>query len=106
MQLRPRDTQWLARSRSENARCRAALTESLRALGLAVDTSFANFVLARFATPEAANAAEAHLRARGILVRKVAGYGFPEALRITVGTDADCARVTQALTESKGLHAW
>jgi len=32
----------------------------------------------------------------------VAGYGFPEALRITIGDDAACKRVVAAITEFKG----
>ena len=97
-----RDHGWRDRCQTENARNRAAFTEALRGLGLAVDTSHANFVLARFADENAANAAETHLRGAGILVRKVAGYGFPEGLRITVGTEADCARVIAALKDWMG----
>lgn len=88
-----RDTGWTAACRDENLRLRAQLTAGLRGLGLGVDDSFANFVLARFASPEQALACDAALRAEGILVRRVAGYGLPEALRITVGLEADCARV-------------
>ena len=33
------------------------------------------------------------LRAEGIVVRRVAGYGLPECLRITVGDEASCRRV-------------
>ena len=66
-------------------------------LGLGCDESFTNFVLARFDDEAEALAAEAALRADGILVRLVKGYGFPEALRITVGTEADCRRVVDVL---------
>lgn len=91
------DRDFAARCIADNARLRDRLTEGLRALGLAVDPSQANFVLARFADAERAAAADAHLRAQGILVRRVAGYGLPEALRITIGTDAGVARVLAAL---------
>lgn len=82
---------------AENARLRAWLTGALREAGIACDESHANFVLARFPSPEEADAAEARLREDGILVRKVAGYGFPEALRITVGNEAGCRRVADVL---------
>jgi histidinol-phosphate aminotransferase len=42
------------------------------------------------------------LKKAGILVRLVKGYGFPEALRITVGRAEDVTRVLDALTEFKG----
>lgn len=78
---------------TENARLRAWLTDALRATGIGCDDSHANFVLARFGSPEEADAAEALLRADGILVRKVAGYKLPKCLRITVGDEDACRRV-------------
>ncbi len=78
---------------SENARLRTWLTKALRAAGVACDDSHANFVLARFGNPAEADAAEEQLRADGILVRKVASYGLPEGLRITVGDEDGCRRV-------------
>lgn len=97
-----RDAAHVAFCRAENARLRGWLTARLRALGLAVDDSAANFVLARFASAEAAAAADAALKAEGIIVRRVAGYGFPEGLRITVGTEAECRRVGDALARFLG----
>lgn len=90
---------------AENARLRSWLTEELRALGLPTDDSKTNFVLARFASQEEAEACEAHLRSDGILVRKVGGYGFPDCLRITVGDEPGCARViasVKAFREAQG----
>jgi histidinol-phosphate aminotransferase len=92
-----RDTGFVARCLAENTANRAALTASLRAAGVACDDSAANFVLARFASPAEAEACDRALRAGGIIVRRVAGYGFPEALRITVGDAAACARVADAV---------
>ena len=57
------------------------------------DTSLANFLLARFRDPAEAEACHDHLRAEGVLVRKVTGYGLPSALRITIGDTAACHRV-------------
>ena len=92
-----RDRVWAGFCATENARLRAWLAEELRTTGLAVDDPQANFVLARFASPERAAACEGHLRGRGILVRKVAGYNLPEALRITVGDEPSCRRVADAI---------
>jgi len=93
-----RDRAFVAETLALNATQRDRLTRALRALGIACDDSHANFVLARFPTPASAEAADLHLQARGILVRRVAGYGFPEGLRITVGTEADMTRVIEALS--------
>ena len=56
-----------------NAANRRRLAEGLAALGISSDPSEANFVLARFADPATAEACDAHLRAAGIIVRRVAG---------------------------------
>ncbi len=94
-----RDTNRVGWLRAENARLRTWMTERLTALGIAIDPSFANFVLARFDSPATADAADQALRARGIIVRKVAGYGLPEALRITVGTEEQCRKVVAAIED-------
>jgi histidinol-phosphate aminotransferase len=40
------------------------------------------------------------LCSRGVIVRPVANYGFPESLRITVGTHQEMVRFLEALDES------
>ena len=92
-----RDRDWARAAFTLAAEMRVYLVQGLRALGIACDESFANFVLARFADRQEAEAAEAFLRDSGILVRKVAGYGFPQGLRITVGTRQDCDLVIASL---------
>jgi len=92
-----RDQAFVSRCRKINADERARLTGSLRQLGFACDESAANFVLARFHDKAEALAVDAHLKEAGVLVRLVAGYGFPDALRITVGTPEDNTRVLDAL---------
>ena len=92
-----RDRAFVETCLRENAEQRARLAAGLRQLGIACDDSQANFVLARFADEAEALAADAHLKKAGILVRLVKGYGFPEALRITVGRPEDMTRVLDAL---------
>lgn len=92
-----RDQAWVTRCRVENARQRAWLASELSKIGVPSDTSLANFVLARFRDEVEADACEAQLRSDGILVRKVGGYKLPNALRITVGTEADCRRVVASV---------
>uniref|UniRef100_UPI00262D0F68 pyridoxal phosphate-dependent aminotransferase n=1 Tax=uncultured Amaricoccus sp. TaxID=339341 RepID=UPI00262D0F68 len=92
-----RDTGHVARCQAENVRNRQALAAALAAAGVPSDASEANFVLARFRDREEAEACDRALRAAGIIVRKVAGYGLPAALRITVGDERACARVAEAV---------
>ncbi|MEM9900376.1 MAG: histidinol-phosphate transaminase [Pseudomonadota bacterium] len=92
-----RDTGFVEDTLALNAVQRRRLTEGLRALGIACDESRANFVLARFKSGVEADAADLHLQEAGILVRRVTSYGFPEGLRITVGTEADMTRLLGAL---------
>jgi len=54
--------------------------------------------------PHNADAAFAFLQSRGILVRKMAGYGLPAHLRITIGTGEEMERVAAALTEFMGRN--
>jgi histidinol-phosphate aminotransferase len=93
-----RDRPWVDTCTALNAEQRARLSGALRQLGIACDQSHTNFVLARFA--DAAEAADANtaLQRDGIIVRAVAGYGFPEGLRITVGDAEQTGRVIAALT--------
>ncbi|MBF9034128.1 histidinol-phosphate transaminase [Rhodobacterales bacterium HKCCE2091] len=89
----------------ENAEQRARLSGGLRQLGIACDDSEANFVLARFADAAEAEAADAHLKSAGIIVRRPVSYGFPEALRITVGRPEDMTRVLEALAAFREVAA-
>lgn len=92
-------------SRRENARLRQWLRDALRAQGVALDRSEANFVLARFIDAAEAEAADAFLKSRGIIARRVAGYGLPEALRITVGDETACRRVADAVAAFRAMAA-
>lgn len=89
---------WVEKGRDHNAVWRPKLAAGLVAAGIKVWPSEGNFVLADFGTTEQANAADAFLRTRGIIVRKVAGYGLPHCLRITVGLGEEVEAVVEALT--------
>ncbi|MEX0340133.1 MAG: histidinol-phosphate transaminase [Arenibacterium sp.] len=96
-----RDTEYVERCRSENARWRTWLAESLAEIGVPSDTSCANFILARFGSVSEAEACDAYLKSQGLIVRPVAGYNLAEALRITVGDEIACRRVVAAVREFK-----
>ena len=83
------------------------VTAELEKLGLKVTPSVGNFVLIHFPASGAhtAAAADAFLKSRAIIVRRVAGYGLPNALRMTIGTEADNRAVVAALAEFMGRKA-
>ncbi|MEG3617279.1 histidinol-phosphate transaminase [Magnetovibrio sp. PR-2] len=58
---------------------------ALNDLGIETTQSVANFILARFGTPERAEAVDAYLRERGIIVRRMTSYGLPDSLRVSIG---------------------
>lgn len=87
---------WVEMSAAHNAEWRPKLAAGLQAAGITVWPSEGNFVLADFGTTERANAADAFVRGRGVIVRKVAGYGLPHCLRITVGTAEEIGLVIDA----------
>jgi histidinol-phosphate aminotransferase len=70
-------------------------------LGIEVTPSIGNFVLMHFPTAKGKDAAAADefLKARGIILRRVAAYGLPNCLRMTIGTEDDNRRVVAALAE-------
>ena len=90
---------WVEKSRAHNREYRAVLTNGLRGAGIKVWPSEGNFVLADFGTKERADAADEALRARGIIARKVGGYGLPHCLRITVGLAEEVEQVIAALRD-------
>ena len=98
-----RDQDHVNKCRSENARMRTWLAQALAELGVPSDTSMANFVLARFASADEAEACDAFLLGQGLIVRRVAGYKLPHCLRITVGDESGCRRVAHAVAQFKGV---
>jgi histidinol-phosphate aminotransferase len=97
-----RDTEYADHCRAENAKWRNWLSGALAELGVPSDTSCTNFILARFADQSEAKACDAYLQSQGLIVRTVAGYNLPNALRITVGDEPACRRVVAAVAEFKG----
>ncbi len=83
-------------SAAHNARWRAWFAEQLARLNMRAEPSQGNFVLVPFA--DAAGAAE-YLKSRGILVRRMASYGLPGHLRITIGSEPDMRALVDALQD-------
>ena len=104
-----KDRQHVERSRAHNARWLAWTLERLAAAGFDPRPSAGNFLLVRFAEEpgRSAEAALADLKKHGILVRALGGYGLPDCLRITIGTESDTRAVVGALEDfaARGVAA-
>ncbi len=75
---------------------REQLTAQLQALGFEVLPSAANFVFARHPQHDAAMLANG-LRQQAVIVRHFTAPRINQYLRISIGTDAECARLVQVL---------
>ena len=93
------DVEFIKQVAEHNGKWLAWLSAELRALGLEVTPSVANFVLVHFGSSEKAGAADAFLTEGNIIVRRVTAYGLPAALRITIGTEEANRAVVSALKE-------
>jgi len=101
------DQDFVKKSQEHNKEWLAWTTEQIRALGLTVPDSYGNFVVVRFPTEETpgqnskkdAKAADAFLKANGIIVRRLGGYGLPDALRISIGLEEEMRNVVAYLAE-------
>jgi len=91
------DEDFVRRSVELNREQRARLEKELRALGLTVLPSQANFLAVGFGR----DAAPVHrgLLERGVIVRPMKSYELPQFLRVTVGTAAENDRFLAALKE-------
>ncbi|MBM3507983.1 MAG: histidinol-phosphate transaminase [Alphaproteobacteria bacterium] len=97
------DAEFSAAVRAHNARWRPWLESELARLGLKPVPSVANFVLTRFPGGEKqADAANAHLMARGVLVREMKAYGLGDCLRITVGREDELNALLAGLKDFLG----
>ena len=99
-----RDQDHVARCRADNSRMRHWLALALAELGIPSDTSMTNFILARFASQDEAEACDLFLQKQGLIVRRVTSYKLPQCLRITIGDEASCRRVAHAVAQFKGVR--
>ena len=96
-----RDRAHMERAVAHNAEWLEWLTREITALGLRVTPSIGNFLLIHFPDEKGRSASEADrmLRGRGLVLRGVAGYGFPNALRMTVGSEEANRAVVATLSD-------
>jgi histidinol-phosphate aminotransferase len=98
------DRAHLERAVAHNSQWLEWLASEVTRLGLRVTPSIGNFLLIHFPQAEGRSAADADqfLRARGLVLRRVAGYGLPDALRMTVGSEEANRAFVSALAEFLG----
>lgn len=79
----------------------------LETLGLKTTPSVANFLLVHFpdVAGKTAREADAFLHQRRIILRRVEEYGFPHALRMTIGTEAENTAALEALSAFMGVDS-
>ena len=96
-----RDRTHIDRSIEHNDKWLAWLTGELEKLGLRVTPSVGNFILIHFPDEagKGAREADAFLTQSGLILRAVTGYGFPNALRMTVGLEESNRAVVDALKD-------
>ena len=95
------DQAHLQRAVAHNAEWLPWLSERLEEIGLAVTPSVANFILIHFPDEEGRRAADAErfLDRRGLILRGMGGYGFPGALRTSIGSEEANRQLVAALRE-------
>ena len=91
------DHQFVAASYELNRRGMEQLVTGLQRLGLEHIPSHGNFVTFKAGDGAAVNQ---KLLQQGVIVRPIGGYGLPEWLRVTIGTEPDNARFLDALEKA------
>ncbi len=101
-----RDTAFEDMSREHNSKWREWTADELGKLGLDITPSIGNFLLVCFGTDKdrGAEAADSFLKSKGIVVRRMGGYGFPNCLRITIGLEEEMRAVVDALGQFLGKN--
>jgi histidinol-phosphate aminotransferase len=91
------DTEFVRRSHELNLAGMQQVTAGLTAFGLDYIPSFGNFV--SFRVRDAAGVFQRLLRS-GVIVRPIAGYGLPDHLRVSIGTESENARFLESLRKA------
>lgn len=81
-----------------NRRGMEQMVDGLQGLGYEFIPSFGNFVTFRAGDAAAVNQ---NLLRQGVIVRPIGGYGLPEWLRVTIGTEPENIRFLDALEKAR-----
>jgi len=91
------DDEFLQASYELNRRGMAQIVAALEKQGINYIPSYGNFVTFKAGDGAAVNQ---KLLQQGVIVRPIGGYGMPEWLRVTIGTEAENARFIAALEKA------
>lgn len=99
-----RDQAFVAAAVDHNLTWLTRVGDALEAIGLRITPSVTNFVLIHFPDEQGKRAEDADdfLTSRGYILRAVRSYGFPNALRMSIGSEEANEGVIAALTEFMG----
>ena len=94
-----RDVEFTAKLKTHNKRLRDYLVSELQSNWYRTRPSQGNFVLTEFSEEEGRTAKDAFekLLGEGLVVREMASYGLPHALRISIGHEKDMKKLVQIL---------
>ncbi len=81
------DREFLHRTLEVNARGMRRITEGLQSLGVPFVPSSANFVMTLWESEEEALRVTEDLLRAGVIVRPLKGFGIPQAIRVSIGTE-------------------
>lgn len=90
-----KDTAHVTKSREQNAVGKAFLYEVFDDIGLRYVESEGNFIML-YLEQSGADVADALLK-EGVIVRPIEGYGYPNAVRVTIGTQQENEKFIKAL---------
>jgi histidinol-phosphate aminotransferase len=93
------DSDHIEATRENNRRGLAKYEQACRDLGLEFVPSAANFILIRVGEGQKVFV---DLQKKGVIARPMQGYGLPEWIRVSVGTDAENERCIRALASVLG----
>jgi len=96
------DQQYMQKVVAQTSDIRDKFARDLRELGIQVPPSYTNFVLLRFETAEMAGQVDQALRAQGLMMRAMGGYGLPHCLRATICAPDVMERALSVLRQGKG----
>lgn len=98
------DVSFMGEARAHNDFWLPKVTSALEAIGLSVTPSVGNFILIH-CLDEAGKDAEAidqYLQENGVIIRRVTSYGFPNGLRMTIGSSEANIRAVGLIAECLG----
>ena len=90
-----KDTAHVTRSREENSIGKAFLYDAFDNMGLRYVETEGNFIMLHL-EQAGADVADALLK-QGVIVRPIGGYGYPNAVRVTIGTQPENKKFITAL---------